>query len=112
MGKKLEDLLHERIGPLPFVGDIRGRGLFWAVELVMDKRSKTPFTPEADLSNTIVRSALKNGLNILGNLGYTGKYYVDHVIICPPYFVTDNDLEQILLLLRDSIIEASRSSVE
>lgn len=104
MGKTLEALLHEQIGPLPFVGDIRGRGLFWAVELVMDERSKTPFTPEADLSNTIVRNALKNGLNILGNLGHTGEYYVDHVIICPPYIVTESDLEQIVLLLRDSII--------
>lgn len=112
MGSNLEALLHEKIGPLPFVGDIRGRGLFWAVEFVADKQSKTPFTPEADFSNTIVRNALKNGLNILGNLGHTGRYYIDHVIICPPYIVTESDLEQIVSLLRDAIIETSRPFLE
>lgn len=43
MGQKLEALLREKVGPLPLVGHIRGRGLFWAVEFVLDKKAKTPF---------------------------------------------------------------------
>ncbi|KAF9883910.1 hypothetical protein FE257_002653 [Aspergillus nanangensis] len=107
-GNKLECLLRQEIGPLPFVGDIRGRGLFWAVEFVVDKESKASFPRELQLSNKIVENALKTGLNILGNLGHTGTYYVDHVIICPPYIVTARELEQIVSLLKAAIIETNQ----
>src|SRR5271163_1108633 len=43
MGARLERRLKERFGQHPFVGDIRGRGLFWAVELVVDRATKQPF---------------------------------------------------------------------
>lgn len=94
------------------MGDIRGCGLFWAVEFVADKQSKTPLAPESDFSNTIVRNALGDGLDILGNLGHTDTYYIDHVIICLPYIVTEGDLKQIVSLLRDAIIETSRSFLD
>ena len=50
MGARLEERLKERFGQHPFVGDIRGRGLFWALELVSDRASKRPFDPAAKLA--------------------------------------------------------------
>ncbi|OJJ05887.1 hypothetical protein ASPVEDRAFT_87217 [Aspergillus versicolor CBS 583.65] len=109
MGSKLEFLLMQEIGPLPLVGDIRGRGLFWAVEFVKDKQLKTPFSPKVDFCGQVVRQSLELGLNILGNLGVTGKYQVDHVLVCPPYIVTELELQGIVSLLKTAIVKTSQS---
>ncbi|KAM5344374.1 hypothetical protein ACJ41O_012911 [Fusarium nematophilum] len=84
MGEVLERLLREQIEPLDFVGDIRGRGLFWAVEFMQDPVNKIPFPSSLKLCHQIVDQALELGLNILGNLGATGEVHVDHVIVSPP----------------------------
>ncbi|KAL4869401.1 hypothetical protein BDV12DRAFT_208638 [Aspergillus spectabilis] len=111
MGEKLETLLRKEIGPLPLVGDIRGRGLFWAVEFVQDTQLKTPFAAKVDFCGQVVRHSLDMGLNILGNLGHTGEYQVDHVLVCPPYIVTDDELEQIVGLLKAAIVKTSQPFV-
>lgn len=103
MGQRLEELLRAEIGSLPLVGDIRGRGLFWAVEFVVDKDSKASFPSEANFCNEIVKHSLDLGLNILGNLGHTGQYQVDHVLVCPPYNVTDEELQKIISILKVAI---------
>nr|RBQ97185.1 hypothetical protein FVER53263_07044 [Fusarium verticillioides] len=83
MGKVLEMLLRTNLGHMEYVGDIRGRGLFWAVGFVQDRRTKTPFSANMRLCHQIVDKALELGLNILGNLGETGDIHVDHVIMSP-----------------------------
>ncbi|THZ81436.1 PLP-dependent transferase, partial [Aureobasidium pullulans] len=72
MGRVLSDLLHNVILPLPFVGDVRGRGLFWSVEFMLDEQNRTPPPSEMQLGTKIVNKALDMGLSILGNLGQTG----------------------------------------
>lgn len=108
MGHKLGKLLSEEIGPLPLVGDIRGRGLFWAVEFVLDKNSKKAFSPKDNFCGKVVKNALSLGLNILGNLGHTGEYQVDHILVCPPYITTDAELENIVSILKAAILETSQ----
>jgi adenosylmethionine-8-amino-7-oxononanoate aminotransferase len=103
MGKALKTLLKANNGPLEFVGDIRGRGLFWAVEFVQDTRSKTPFPASMRLCHRIVDKALELGLNILGKLGVTGDVHVDHVIISPLYVVTKNELDHTVGILQEAI---------
>lgn len=107
MGYKLEALLRQEIGPMPLVGDIRGRGLFYAMEFVLDKDLKTPFPLKAKFCDQIVKNALRLGLNILGSLGHTGTYQVDHVLVCPPYTVTDEELKEIVSILKVAIAQAS-----
>jgi adenosylmethionine-8-amino-7-oxononanoate aminotransferase len=103
MGVVLEHLLKNRIGPLKSVGDIRGRGLFWAVEFVQDRQRKTPFPASMRLCHRIVDKSLDLGLNILGNLGQTGDVHVDHVIMSPPYVVTELELERMVNILQEAI---------
>lgn len=108
MGDKLGRILHKELGSHPLVGDIRGRGLFWAVEFVLDKDMKMPFPIKANFCSRVVKNSLKLGLNILGNLGHTGEYQVDHVLVCPPYTVTDGELNEIVSLLKIAIEETSQ----
>lgn len=44
-GALLGRLLKEKLATIPAVGDVRGRGLFWGIEFVMNKRTKEPFDP-------------------------------------------------------------------
>ena len=103
MGQILELELQQQLGHLPYVGDIRGRGLFWAVEFVLDTATKTAFPREHNFSNRIVEVAAELGLNVLGNLGKTGEIDVELIIICPPYIVTREEVRTIVELLKTAI---------
>lgn len=75
---------------------------------MLHKEAKTSFPVEVDFSNKVVANALKRGVNILGNLGHTGTYQVDHILVCPPYITTEEELEKIVTLVKDAIIETSQ----
>jgi adenosylmethionine-8-amino-7-oxononanoate aminotransferase len=107
MGTLLESELRSQLSDLPYVGDIRGRGLFWAVEFVADTKEKNPFGVEDNFSNRIVETAMELGLNILGNLGETGKYYIDLVIISPPYIINQTEVRKIVELLKEAVLKVS-----
>lgn len=108
MGDVLGHLLRQEVGPLPLVGDIRGRGLFWAVEFMAFEPARIPLPREAKFCDRVVSRALDLGLNILGNLGVTGEVYVDHVIISPPYIVTEEELGDIVRLLVQAIQDTTQ----
>ena len=61
-GKILEDLLKSKFDQHPHVGDIRGRGLFRAIELVKDRDTKVACDSELKLAASIKKSAQENGL--------------------------------------------------
>ena len=61
-GSQLERRLTERFGNHRHVGDIRGRGLFRAIELVADRASRTPFDPALKLNQRIKAAAFESGL--------------------------------------------------
>lgn len=103
MGQVLEKELCKEIRSLAYVGDIRGRGLFWAVEFMLDPTKKIPFPVQHNFSTRIVEVAAQLGLNILGNLGKTGLYDVELIIIAPPYIVNKQEIKTIVQLLKASI---------
>ena len=53
MGARLETALTERFGNHRHVGDIRGRGLFWAIEFVTDRATKQVFDPALKLNERV-----------------------------------------------------------
>jgi adenosylmethionine-8-amino-7-oxononanoate aminotransferase len=87
MGARLEGRLKERFGQHPFVGDIRGRGLFWALELVSDRASKRPFDPGAKLHARVKREAMAGGLMVYPMGGTVDGVNGDHVLLAPPFII-------------------------
>jgi adenosylmethionine-8-amino-7-oxononanoate aminotransferase len=102
-GQFLEAELRRELSHLPYVADIRGRGLYWAVEFMLEPSTRAPFSLEDNISNRIVEVASEMGLNILGNLGKTGEIDVELVIIAPPYIVTEAEIRSIVQLLKGAI---------
>src|SRR3954467_8797410 len=62
LGGHLERRLTDRFGNTQHGGDIRGRGLFWAIELVADRASRKPFDPALKLNHKIKAAAFEGGL--------------------------------------------------
>ncbi len=94
-GKRLMEGL-QGLADHPLVGDIRGRGMLAAIELVTDKAKKTPLPAAADPSRRIFDRAWDNGLIIraFGNgvLGYA-----------PPLCCTDDDIDAIVARTRKTL---------
>jgi adenosylmethionine-8-amino-7-oxononanoate aminotransferase len=105
-GDSLRKLLGEAFGEHPHVGDIRGRGLFMAIELVQDRASKAPFAPERKLHAAVKDAAMAKGLMVYPMGGTIDGQRGDHVLLAPPFIVSDADLGKIVERLHDAVIDA------
>ncbi|MDN3566508.1 aspartate aminotransferase family protein [Paeniroseomonas aquatica] len=95
-GALLEQRLVERFGNHRNIGDIRGRGLFWAVEFVTDRASKAPFDPGLKLNERVKQEAFARGLACYPMGGTLDGRRGDHAILAPPYIATPGQIETIV----------------
>ncbi|WP_010171002.1 aspartate aminotransferase family protein [Pseudomonas sp. PAMC 25886] len=91
-GELLGGLLNERFGKHSHVGDIRGRGLFWAIELVQDRDGNRAFVPGLRLHAKIKQAAQAHGLLCYPGGGTVDGVTGDHVLLAPPYISTPEQL--------------------
>ena len=103
MGARLERRLAERFGQHPFVGDIRGRGLFRALELVSERASKRPFDPGLKLHARVKREAMARGLMVYPMGGTVDGVEGDHVLLAPPFIVKPSEIDMIVKRLGDAL---------
>jgi adenosylmethionine-8-amino-7-oxononanoate aminotransferase len=103
MGAHLSRRLNERFGNHHHVGDIRGRGLFQAIELVADRGSKEPFDPALRLHARIKQAAMAHGLMVYPMGGTIDGRLGDHVLIAPPFIVTEGDVDRIVERLGEAV---------
>ena len=95
-GARLRELLLEGFGDHLHVGDVRGRGLFQALELVGDRASKRPFAPERRLHARVRAEVLERGLMVYAMGGTIDGQRGDHILLAPPVIVTEAELETIV----------------
>jgi len=102
-GASFGAMLRERLDEHPHVGDVRGRGLFWGVELVADRASKAPFDPKPKLHARIKREAMARGLLVYPMGGTVDGQRGDHVLIAPPFIATEDQLATIAERLHQTV---------
>ena len=107
-GRQLEAALRERFASHPAVGDIRGRGLFWGVELVADRAHKTPFDPARRLHTQIRTEALARELMVYPMGGTIDGHLGDHILLAPPFIVDAATIETIVERLGDAVDAATQ----
>ena len=103
LGDGLHGRLEARFGNHHHVGDIRGRGLFRAIELVQDRGSKAPFAPELGLDVRIKAEAMARGLICYPGAGTADGERGNHVLVAPPFIVGAKELDRIVELLGDAV---------
>jgi taurine---2-oxoglutarate transaminase len=98
LGRKLEDLKRRHAS----IGEVRGIGLFWAVELVRNHKTKAPFnTPKDKVAGTpllvdrVAARMMSNGVYI--------QAWMSHFVIAPPLIVSEKELDQGVAALDEAL---------
>lgn len=106
LGQQLFAALRERFGAHPHIGDIRGRGLFAGLEIVADRGSKAPFEPAQGIAPKIKRAALDAGLLCYPMSGTIDGQRGDHVLLAPPFILSEDQIGELLDKLAIALDEA------
>ena len=102
-GAQFGERLRRVLGAHPHVGDIRGRGFFWGVELVRDRESKAPFDSALKLHAQVKKQAMSLGLMVYPMGGTVNGCDGDHILLAPPFVASDAELAHIVELLAEAI---------
>jgi adenosylmethionine-8-amino-7-oxononanoate aminotransferase len=89
-GEILHCALEDRLGQHANVGDIRGRGMFLAIEFVEDRETKRPFDPGRKLHELVRQAAMEEGLLVYAMGGTIDGTQGNHVMLAPPYTIDDD----------------------
>ena len=108
-GAYLSRRLNERFGNHPYVGDVRGRGLFQGLELVADRGTKEPFDPGLKLHARVKSEAMARGLMVYPMGGTVDGMRGDHVLLAPPFIVEAPLLDTVVERLGEAIDAATAS---
>jgi adenosylmethionine-8-amino-7-oxononanoate aminotransferase len=97
--EKMGDLLKSRLIGLtnryPFIGDVRGKGLLLAFELVSDRTTMSPLAADLNAYNRLVDIAYLNNLIIYSRRSRGGNKG-DHFLVCPPMIITETQIDEIM----------------
>jgi len=96
MGRTLRGALDDRFGNHPQVGDIRGRGLFLALELVADRETKEPFDPALKLASRILEAGMRNGLICYPMGGVIDGRRGENVMLAPPFIIDESHVREMV----------------
>ena len=105
MGEYLGEQLLAKVGVIPIVVDIRGRGLFWGIEFGRQQENNKPFDPELNLSRRIAEVCMANGVVVYPGKGTIDGVIGDHIIIAPSFTITSEDIDHIVELVSKSLSE-------
>ncbi|WP_448949884.1 aspartate aminotransferase family protein [Labrys neptuniae] len=103
MGERLQTGLEQRFGNHAHIGDIRGRGLFRAVEFVADRGSKQAFNPALKLNAAVKREAMARGLMVYAMGGTIDGVRGDHVLLAPPFIIGPDEIDAVVERLGDAV---------
>ncbi len=102
-GARLSRRLNERFGNHPFVGDVRGLGLFQGIEIVADRSTKEPFDPAKKIHARIKKEAMARGLMVYPMGGTVDSLRGDHVLLAPPFILDAAAVDTIVERLGEAV---------
>ncbi len=99
LGRKLKQTFTDS----PFIGDIRGRGLFWGLELVQDRNTKTPFPADSAIDKKIKQAAMAKGLMCYPMGGTIDGQNGHHILLAPPYIISEAQIDELVETLKSAV---------
>lgn len=102
MGDILMAELRALMDRYPFIGDVRGKGLLTAFEFVADRATMEPLDPKLNAHERLVELAYALGLIIYSRRTRGGKAG-DHFLVAPPLIITETQIKEMMLILRDAL---------
>ncbi|WP_045466207.1 aspartate aminotransferase family protein [Vibrio hyugaensis] len=108
-GAMLKRELESALSDFPYVGDIRGKGLFLGIELVADKVSKTPLPNSTLADKKIKQQAMENGLMCYPMGGTIDGVSGHHILLAPPFIIERNHIDELVEKLSRTLKEVSQT---
>jgi adenosylmethionine-8-amino-7-oxononanoate aminotransferase len=102
---------HQKLKPLaelPFIGDVRGRGLLAGIEFVLDKVTKAPFPREAKFAEKFTEAAQQAGLIVWPNVGHADGIRGDLIMLAPPFIISEDQIDEMVAGLTRALEETVR----
>jgi adenosylmethionine-8-amino-7-oxononanoate aminotransferase len=78
------------------------------VELVADRATKRPFARELKVVERLVDAGLKHGIVLWPNTGHADGHNGDLVLVAPPLVISEEEIEHLVALVRDSLADVAR----
>jgi adenosylmethionine-8-amino-7-oxononanoate aminotransferase len=106
---EMGNYLHEsllQLMDLPMVGDIRGKGMLWAIEFVKDKETKEPFPKEKNVKMDIVMQGMFKGVFFYPGYYQDEQGRGDLIMIAPPFIITEEQIDECVRVLREILEES------
>jgi adenosylmethionine-8-amino-7-oxononanoate aminotransferase len=111
LGQALEARLRQQFKENPYVGEVRGRGLFWGIELVEDRATKKPFDPKLRMHTRVKRKAMQAGLMCYPMGGAIDGVQGDHVLLAPPFILDESQLDELVDKLGSAIATLEEETI-
>lgn len=102
-GVLLGERLRARLGDHRHVGDIRGEGLFWGVELVDDRDTKAPFDAGRHVAGAVHEAAFERGVIAYYSQGCVDGRRGDLAMLGPPFIIDEGQIDTVVETLADAI---------
>ena len=102
IGALLKSRLEGLMARFPFIGDVRGKGLLLAFELVSDRETMAPLPKAANAFVKLVEYAYERQL-IIYSRRTRGGYEGDHFLVCPPMVTNEAQVDEIVDKLSASL---------
>ncbi len=96
LGRVLEAKLRAAFDQHPHIGDIRGRGMFYGLEVVEDRETKAPFDPARGVNKALKKTAFDAGLLCYPMGGTIDGQRGDHVLLAPPFILTEDQIDELV----------------
>ncbi len=105
MGAYLGERLRELAVRHPSIGEVRGMGLFWALDLVQDQATRRPFNTKADkiagkplVVDRVAAHMMQQGVTL--------QPWISHLVIAPPLIISEAEIDQAIAALDQSLLLA------
>ncbi|MTJ29323.1 aspartate aminotransferase family protein [Aphanizomenon sp. UHCC 0183] len=109
IGKYLKNELQKLAARESFIGDVRGEGLLIGIEFVQNRETHQPFSRSLGITEKIMQTGLKNGLILRGRFGTGTGVDGDHILISPPFIITEAQCDELVEKLELTFKEVKQS---
>ena len=94
----------------PSIGEVRGLGLFWALDLVQSRATREPFNTPQDKAarrplvvDAVTADLMKRGVSTVG--------WMSHIVLAPPLIITEEQIDECIAALDASLLIADAKVV-
>jgi adenosylmethionine-8-amino-7-oxononanoate aminotransferase len=112
MEGRLLNGLRQLANDCEMIGDVRGRGFLCAMEFVSNRETKQPLPPEIRIGQAVARAAMANGLIVYPGAGCVDGTLGDHIMIAPPFVMSESEIDELLERLAKSLKQSAVSGTD